>query len=205
MSNFYLKGAQGVQGVTGAVAPSDITKNCYLTGLQGVTGVTALSDVTKNLYLTTLQGLSSGATAPSGVTKNLYLSGLQGLPGATAPSDVTKNFYLSGLQGLPGATAPSDVTKNFCLSGLEGLLGAQGATGRTDDTKALHPTGTQSTTSPNDAVPEPAALLNLQFGERLKRRLIFFCFENGLSLEDAILIAVQSLFREWGPDDPRLN
>jgi hypothetical protein len=120
----YVKGNQGMQGLTGATGLQGLIG---ATGPQGPIGLTGANGATGPIGATGSQGIQglTGATGPQGPI------GLTGANGATGPIGAT------GLTGLTGATGSQGI------QGLTGATGPQGPIGLTGANGAIGPTGPQ--------------------------------------------------------------
>jgi hypothetical protein len=165
----YVKGPQGIQGLTGTTGPQG---PIGLTGATGATGPAGATGAQGPIGLTGATGPQgpiglTGATGPQGATGATGAQGPIGLTGATGPQGpigLTGPAGATGATGLTGATGPQGP---IGLTGAIGPQGPIGLTGSTGPTGATGPAGTNGISVTNTAVIGDSLFITLSNGQIL--------------------------------------
>jgi hypothetical protein len=141
LSAGYVKGPQGIQGLTGA------------TGTQGPIGLTGPAGIQGPIGLTGSTG-ATGATGPQGPIGLTGATGPQGPIGLTGPAGATGAVGPQGPIGLTGPAGPQGpigITGANGATGVQGPIGLTGSAGAVGATGPAGPQGIQGLTGPAGA------------------------------------------------------
>ena len=147
-----IKGAQGVQGPTGAKGSTGATGPTGAKGNTGATGPTGAKGNTGATGPTGAKG-TTGNTGPTGSTGATGPTGATGSQGKQGPTGATGSQGVKGPTGATGATGPtgpqgaaSTVAGPKGPTGATGSQGVKGPTGATGGTGPTGPTGAKGST-----------------------------------------------------------